>query len=173
MLKSNKKSQHTSLFHISLKVHLSLKTYAEPALHREGDVAEDGATCLRVFHSETLDVHLAPVGPIVLGMWIVNDEVRASFTTRFSRQQFLRWKVDELEHSIDWTHLRQRAGGAAEVNFFKYFSAFSRHLINPQITSIIYMPRVPRLTSEGKCKRGDNSIKQVNRKKKNKCLLNI
>lgn len=99
--RSNKKSQRTSLCRISLKVHLSLKTYAEPALHREGDVTEDGATCLRVFHRETLDVHLAPVGPVVLGMWIVNDEVRASFTAGFSRQQLLRREVDELEHSID------------------------------------------------------------------------
>lgn len=99
--KFNKKSQHKSLCHISLKVQLSPRTYAEPAFHREGDVTEDGATGLRVFHSEALDIHLAPVGPVFLGVWIINDKVRPSFTASFARQPLLRWEVDEFEHSIN------------------------------------------------------------------------
>lgn len=62
---------------------------------------------------------MAPVGPVVLGVWIVNDEVRASFTAGLSRQQLLRREVDELEHSIDGAHLKEQGGKAAGVHVFQ------------------------------------------------------
>lgn len=51
-------------------------THALPAVHREGDVAEDGASCLRVLDRQALDVHLAVAGPEVLGVRVVDDQVR-------------------------------------------------------------------------------------------------
>lgn len=67
--------------------HPSLRTYALTPVHREGDVVEDGASGLSVFGSEALDVHLAAVGPAVQSVGVVDDEIRAPFTTRLSREQ--------------------------------------------------------------------------------------
>lgn len=50
-------------------------THAQPAVHREGDVAEDGASRLRVLDRQAPDVHLAAAGPEVLGVWVVDDQV--------------------------------------------------------------------------------------------------
>lgn len=86
---------------------LPIETYALPTVHREGDVAEDGASRLCVLHRQAPHVHLAAVGPAVVGVRVVDDEVRSSFPARLPRPRLLRRQVDELEHPIHRTHLRR------------------------------------------------------------------